>query len=197
VSTTLKYFLLFQLVIPFCTAQQIDLNKESGRYHHRNYSSKEYGQDFQNWAVLQDKNGVMVFANGNGVMTYDGKSWTLIETPTESVIRSMAMDDAGKIYVGALDDFGFLKRGATGALEYESLLPLIKPDQQKMGNIWSTQVNKGVAWFDSETGLFSWNGERVQFWKWPNPDAFHKTFFWNNILYVYEEGIGVNAIPQQ
>ena len=80
----------------------VDLSGESGNYHHRNYTSKEYGQDFQNWAVLQDKNGVMVFGNGNGVMTYDGKSWTLIETPTQSVIRSMAMDKTGKIYVGEI-----------------------------------------------------------------------------------------------
>ena len=195
-SPKLKYYLLFQLV-PFCCFAQsvmkpvINFDNESGLYHHRNYSSKEYGQDFQNWSVLQDKNGIMVFANGNGVMTYDGKSWTLIETPTESVIRSMAMDESGKIYVGALDDIGFLKRNNTGGLEYESLLPKLKPELQKMGNIWNTQVHKGIVWFDSEMGLYSWNGERIQFSPWPNANAFHKSFFWNDTLYAYEEGKGL------
>ena len=193
----LKYFLLFQLVAYSSFAQtdlptpHVDLDKESGLYHHKNYTSKEYGQDFQNWGVLQDNNGIMVFANGNGVMTYDGKSWTLIETPTESVIRSMAMDETGKIYVGALDDIGFLKRNNTGGLVYESLLPLLKPELQTMGNVWNTQVSKGVVWFGAETGLYSWNGERLQFWQWPNANAFHKTFIWNDILYAYEEGKGL------
>ena len=156
-----------------------------------NYTTKEYKQDFQNWAVLQDKNGIMVFANGNGVMTYDGKAWTLIATPTQSVIRSMAMDEAGKIYVGALDDFGYLKKTNTGGLAYESFLPLIKKELQAMGNIWNTHVNKGFAWFESETGLFCWNGERIRYWQWPDPNAFHKSFFWNDTLYVYEEGKGL------
>jgi len=188
---------LFQLGTLCCFAQNgstppiSKLDVESGQYYYRNYTTKEYKQDFQNWAVIQDKNGIMVFANGNGVMTYDGKAWTLTATPTKSVIRSMAMDEDGKIYVGALDDFGYLKKTNTGGLAYESFLPLVKKELQVMGNIWATHVNNGFAWFESETGLFSWNGERIRYWQWPDPNAFHKSFFWNDTLYVYEEGKGL------
>ena len=198
-SSKLIFLLLFQLVGFYCSAQTNSsppLYLESGNFHYKNYSIKDYKADFQNWAVLQDKSGIMVFANGNGVMTYDGKAWLLAETPTKSVIRSMAMDDNGKIYVGALDDFGYLKKNNTGSPTYESFLPLVKAELQSMGNIWNTHVNQGFAWFESEIGMFCWNGERIRFWPWPNQNTFHKSFFWNDTLYVYEEGKGLMRLEK-
>ena len=133
----------------------------------------------------------MFFSNGDGVLSYDGKAWRLIETPTQSVIRSMAIDDTGKIFVGALDDFGYLKKTFNGSLLYESMLPMVKQELLAMGNIWSTHVHNGFAYFESEIGMFCWNGERLRFWPWPNADAYHKSFFWNDTLYLYEEGSGL------
>ncbi|HMG89853.1 MAG TPA: hypothetical protein VK589_07330, partial [Chryseolinea sp.] len=68
-SSKLIFLLLFQLVGFYCSAQTNSsppLYLESGNFHYKNYSIKDYKADFQNWAVLQDKSGIMVFANGNG-----------------------------------------------------------------------------------------------------------------------------------
>ena len=204
-STKLIYLLLFLVATFACIAQTSlpgkvtslpPLYLESGIYHYKNYSTRDYGADFQNWAVLQDKNGIMVIANGDGVLTYDGKAWLLAETPTKSVIRSMAMDDNGKIYVGALDDIGFMKKNNIGSLEFESLLPFVKKEHLSMGNIWNTDVNNGFAYFQSEIGMFCWNGERMRFWPWPNQGVFHQAFFWKNKLYTYEEGVGLMTLEK-
>jgi hypothetical protein len=84
VSSNLIFFLLFQTAFcalaqsgqaPLQNSNSSALDAEAGNYYYRNYTIKEYKQDFQNWGVVQDKDGVMLFANGNGVMTFDGKAW--------------------------------------------------------------------------------------------------------------------------
>jgi hypothetical protein len=197
VSTKLIFILLLCLNRVWCFGQSRPeaaypyITPERGLYYFKNYDAKEYNAAFQNWGVLQDKDGIMVFANGDGVLTYDGKKWTLIETPTQSVIRSIAIDEKGKIFVGALDDIGYLEKKNDGSYTYTSLLPVLKPDLQAMGNIWSTHVNQGFIYFEAETGLFIWNGERFRFWAWPDPSRFHKSFFWQDQFYVHEEGRGL------
>ncbi len=162
---------------------------EMGRLYHRNYSTKEYNAAFQNWGGLQDQHGVMFFANNDGVLTYDGKRWSLIATPAQSNIRSMAMDNEGKVFLGALDDFGYLDRQKNGSHIYVSLLDKLKPELHGMGNIWQTHVYNNLVYFETETGLFCWNGERFQFYPWPNPDAYHMTFLWNESVFMQEEGL--------
>ena len=150
---------------------------EIGHLYHRNYSTKEYNAAFQNWGGLQDQHGVMFFANNDGVLTYDGKRWSLITTPAQSNIRSMAINNEGKIFIGALDDFGYLDRQKNGSHIYVSLLDKVKQELHGMGNIWQTHVYNNLVYFETETGLFCWNGERFKFYPWPNPDAYHMILF--------------------
>ena len=168
--------------------------REVGHLYHRNYSTKEYNAAFQNWGGLQDQHGVMFFANNDGVLTYDGKRWSLITTPAQSNIRSMAMNNEGKIFIGALDDLGYLDRQKNGSHIYVSLLDKVKQELHGMGNIWQTHVINNLVYFETETGLYCWNGERFQFYPWPNPDTYHMTFLWNESVYMQEEGVGLMVL---
>jgi signal transduction histidine kinase len=168
-----------------------DAYREAGFLYSRTYTQKEYDASPQSWEALSDKYGGLVFANGDGVLTYDGTSWTLIETPTQSVIRSLAIDNEGVVYVGALDDFGYLKPTPTGALRYESMLSLVEPELREMGNIWSLYTHRNLIYFEAETGVFVWNGEKMSFLPWPNPNSWHKSFLWNDTYYVSEHGSGL------
>src|SRR5512144_2509372 len=68
-----------------------------------NYTTDDYKADLQNWAIVQDNQGVMSFANNSGILQFDGSSWRLIKTPGETTIRSFAKDSNGRIYVGGID----------------------------------------------------------------------------------------------
>lgn len=201
-STKLIFFLLFFLSVVTGQSQSIvsgskistlsDAQKEIGNFYYKNYSTKEYNTPAsQNWGGLQDQNGIMFFSNGDGALSYDGKTWSLIETLTQSIIRSMAMDETGKIFAGALDDFGYLDRTKNGKTIFVSLLDKLSPELHRMGNIWKILVQNKKVYFEAETGVFCWNGERFEFWPWPNPNAYHKSFFWKNELYACEEGTGL------
>src|SRR5665811_1248020 len=36
----------------------------------------------QSWAICQDDNNVMLFANRRGILTFDGQGWSFIPIPT-------------------------------------------------------------------------------------------------------------------
>lgn len=53
----------------------------------------------QNWAICQDVNHVMIFANRKGILTFDGQEWLSVRIPTMPF--AMKADPAdGKIYIG-------------------------------------------------------------------------------------------------
>lgn len=183
-------------ITDYANAQQLERNparydRESGNFYVTNYGSDTYSAVAQNWDVLQDAFGNMLVANGDGVLLYDGKCWSLIETPSESVIRSMRKRQDGRVFVGALDDLGYIDRKSNGQSIYVSLLDKLPADLRKMGNIWSIHVINNAVYFESEIGLFSWNDQRFEFWPWPDKSTFHKTFVWNNRLYVSEQTSGL------
>ena len=69
----------------------------------RNFTPEENGGSEQNWSIIQDDRGVMYFGNNDkGILEYDGKTWRQIPIPNNSIVRSLAKDDEGTIYVGAL-----------------------------------------------------------------------------------------------
>ena len=87
---------------------------EAGRPFVRTYTPKEYGAPEQNWAIEQDDRGVIYVGNNSGVLEYDGASWRLIKMPNNTTARSLAKDGQGRIYVGAVGEFGYLAPDATG-----------------------------------------------------------------------------------
>jgi two-component system, sensor histidine kinase and response regulator len=88
----------------------------------RNYTLKEYNANPQNWKIIQDHRGVMYFANGKGILEFDGKNWRSIVVPNISGARSLAIDENGVIYVGAVGELGRLAAGEDGSLVYQSFL---------------------------------------------------------------------------
>ncbi|HAN79736.1 MAG TPA: hypothetical protein DCQ31_19225, partial [Bacteroidales bacterium] len=92
--------------------------QQSGSSFITNFQPAVYKAHSQNWAVVQDKRGVLFFGNGSGILEYDGITWQL--HPMD-VVRSLAMDNNGRIYVGLRGDFGYLQPDSLGNLQYKSL----------------------------------------------------------------------------
>lgn len=116
----LTIFILFFFLFKVDTIGQ--LYNEHGKYFIENYTVEEHNAETQTWAALQDNRGVMYFGNNAGVVEYDGSSWRLIRTNNKSVVRSLAIDSSGVIYVGAVGDFGYLAPDSLGKLDFFRLL---------------------------------------------------------------------------
>ncbi len=154
-------------------AQSVDARRnEVGRPFIRNYSPKEYEAHPQNWAIVQDSRGLMYFGNGLGVLEYDAVSWRLIVLPNKSVVRSLDLDEHGRIYVGAQGDFGYLAPDSSGQLQFVSLLQHVPPEEREFTDVWRTFVCKEGVYFQTSTRLFRYSpainpseSHRLKVWK--------------------------------
>jgi serine phosphatase RsbU (regulator of sigma subunit) len=74
----------------------------------------------QNWAISQDYQNVMLFANRKGILSFDGTKWDLISIPYIPFALNKSPVD-NKVYVGANNNYGYLERNSKGEIKYKSL----------------------------------------------------------------------------
>jgi len=72
----------------------------------KNYRNTDYHAAIEVWDIAQDKNDLLYFANNDGLLTFDGAYWKTYPLPNKATIKSLAIDPAGKIYVGGQDEVG-------------------------------------------------------------------------------------------
>ena len=130
-----------------------------------NFSPKEYAAGPSNWAIVQDKRGVMYFGNDNGILEYDGSNWQLIHTPKNLGVRSLAIDDEGRIYAGSIGEFGYLAPDSLGQMQYISLLPKLPPEDRQFEDVWGIDNAKDGVYFQTTNKLFRWAENEMKVWR--------------------------------
>jgi serine phosphatase RsbU (regulator of sigma subunit)/ligand-binding sensor domain-containing protein len=160
----LKVFLLlfFTLSFSLCFSQgQPAVPNQIGMPFIRNFLPKDYHAGVANWAVVQDKRGVMYFGNDNGILEYNGIDWRLIKTANNSSVFSLSIDEDGRIYVGGLRTFGMLRPDSTGLLQYQSLTHLIDFQKVPFEQVWSIKTNKEGVIFQTDESLFIYKDDKI------------------------------------
>ncbi len=133
----------------------------------------------QNWAVIQDHRGMIYIANNDGmVVEYDGRNFRTIPIGNRSFVRSLAVDENGTVYVGAVGEFGYLGPNALGDLVYYSLVNKMDSSAQKFGDIWKTLYWKGNVYFCQEKTIFKYllSTDTIQIIR-PAEYGFNQVFF--------------------
>jgi signal transduction histidine kinase/heme exporter protein D len=162
---------------------------ELGRPFIRNYTPKEFGAAPSNWAIAQDRRGVMYFGNAEGMLEYDGVSWRRIATPNRTVVRSLAVDPNGRIYVGEVGAFGYLTPDSLGSIRFVSLLEHVPPEERKFADVWSTRVTSRGVYFTTYNTIFRWAGNQIRMWK--AQTRFQFAFVVRDTLYVDQKDLGL------
>ena len=86
-----------------------------------NYTVNQYEAGNQNWAAAQANDGKMYFGNNRGLLQFDGVRWNLYKLPNNLAVRSVFIDDDGRIYVGSFEEFGYFEQDNKNQLIYHSL----------------------------------------------------------------------------
>ncbi len=158
----------------------------------RNYPPREYGSaDPAVWCVLQDRRGVLYFGVASMVLEYDGVTWRKIPVPS-AVVRSLVMDDTGKIWVGAYGDFGYLEPDAHGTLQYKSLLEKVPQEERAFNDIWQVLITPQGNFFRSYERLFRWDGQRMHAWE--TQTRFQALSEVHGHIYTAQTGIGLQEV---
>ena len=102
----------------------------------------------QNWAICQDDNNVMLFANRLGILTFDGKDWNSILVPT--IPYSLKYNPGEKrVYVGGDNNYGYLARDEKGIYKYFS----ISGDSASLGLISRIIFTDSTIYFYGEQSI--------------------------------------------
>lgn len=120
----------------------------------KHYSPNEIFRSPQVSCGLQDKRGVIYFGANSGVLEFDGTSWKRYINSNRSVIRSMALDSLGTLYVGGVNEFGYLKPNPVGELEYFSISQLLPEKERDFQNVWNIHCTEQGIYFMSPKTVF-------------------------------------------
>jgi ligand-binding sensor domain-containing protein/DNA-binding CsgD family transcriptional regulator len=126
-----------------------------------NYSKQQYNAGSQNWAVVQDKNGIMYWANNDGLLSFDGVFWRMYKLPNKTIARSVAVSDDNKIYIGGQGEIGYFSPGNNGELFYTSLNQFIPTKDNDFADVWNICFYQDRVFFRANKKILEYDGKKV------------------------------------
>jgi signal transduction histidine kinase/CheY-like chemotaxis protein len=158
----------------------------------RNYDPTDKINAQQVWTLLRDRKGLLYFGmSGSEIGQYDGSTWRGISVPT-TVVRRLAMDSQGKIWVGARGEFGYLEPDSTGALKYVSLKDKVPQEHRTFLDVWHIVLTPHGNFFQASDKLFRWDGKRMHVWA--ARSRFQALAEVHGRIYTSQTGIGLEEI---
>ncbi len=160
----------------------------------KNYTRTDYDGNNATYSVIQDKRGIMYFANQTYILEFDGKNWRKIFIPGDPNIYSLAKNNEGTIFVGAsVGELGYLYIDDTGSMKYKSLKNKIPEDKQQF--TLAREVIKGPdneMIFITPLTLYIYQNDTIKTIDVEKPEnRFVNPFEVNGKIYIQEKGLGI------
>ena len=154
------------------------------------YTQTSYAAGNQNWMAGQDKNNFLFFANNEGLLEFNGSSWTLHPSPNETIMRSVKVV-GDKIYTGCYMEFGYWTRQDNNQLKYQSLSKKIKNKILDDEQFWNILNYDQWIIFQSLDQIYIYDTKTSRFSIIKPKNKILKAFEANNSLYfqVANEGL--------
>jgi len=126
-----------------------------------NFASEEYNGHNRNFDIIADGYGNVFVANFEGLLYYNGITWTMIHTPGISRITALARDDKGIVWFGGYNVFGHIAAHDNGKL-YLNTLVSDKTDTH-LGEVVAINVTGGNVIVSTLSGItYRWDGKALQ-----------------------------------
>ncbi len=182
----LKTFLLvFICLSGFLFAQ----NSRIGIPKITNYDISEIHSGPQTWMISPSMEGLMYFANNDGVFRFDGQNWDKFPLPSGTVVRSVLESGDGVIYAGGFNEIGFFSYDLKGNFRFNSLTAIIPDSLKDFGEVWKIhEMPQGIVFQSFEQiMIFSDSSFRII-----KPEKqFHFSFKVHDEIYVQEPEKGL------
>jgi ligand-binding sensor domain-containing protein/DNA-binding CsgD family transcriptional regulator len=127
----------------------------------KNYKSSDYNAATQIYDAKQDKQGILYFANDDGLLTFDGSYWKVYPMPNHTSIKSLAIDNSGKIYVGGDDELGYFYPNQYGVLKFHSIKQLLPEKARQFADIWDIVIDRDQVFFRTIEALFQFKNDSI------------------------------------
>ncbi len=148
----------------------------------KNYQRSEYLAGSQTWDIQQGVNGMMYFANNDGLLEFDGSHWNTYALPNNSILRSIESSNDHLMYAGGFNELGYFIIGAMGGASFYSLLNLLPEDSRDFGEVWKIYNHPDGVIYQTYNQLIIYKNDTVDII--PAPSIFHFSYMVNNEYYV-------------
>lgn len=131
----MKKILLFVMAFAMSWSASAQI-KTTGLPYIKDYDKLNYQAGTQNWDIAQDTNGMMYFANNDGVLQFDGENWRTYPLANNSIVRKLLVSDDDKLFASGFNEFGYFDVTKRGDLEYVSLINKLPDKHKDVGEVW-------------------------------------------------------------
>lgn len=124
----------------------------------RHYTPGEHLRGLPSQRVTQDVTGIMYFANGVDLLSFDGARWDDQRLPTESAgIRQFAQTADGTLYIAGASVLGYLRGSGPGA-QFVSLVPELPPAARNIDELRCAVAIGQAVYFSDDEKILIWRG---------------------------------------
>lgn len=119
-----------------------------------NFSKEDYHGGALTLEIDQFDNGILVAANNDGLLVFDGVEWSCFKQPNQTILRSIEVV-GDRVYAGGQNELGYF--------DFSSYPPnyvsLLSTDTHKnLGEIWDTEAAGDTVFFRADDQLFVYEG---------------------------------------
>jgi ligand-binding sensor domain-containing protein/DNA-binding CsgD family transcriptional regulator len=125
------------------------------------YSRDFYNAGLQNRGIVQDKSGILYFANSEGLLSFDGTYWKLYALPNKTTVRAVAVGNDNKIYVGGQNELGYFSPDKSGKLIYKSLAKQLPEKNTSFKDVWDIIPYGDRVFFRSQSNIFQLDNKSI------------------------------------
>ncbi len=136
------------------------------------FSENVYNAGVQNNGFVQDHNGIIYCANTDGVLTFNGIKWGLLNTPNQDYISSLDINKREDIYIGSANELGYFRKDSLGTYIYHSLLSLLPKEEQGIGYVYKTIVVNDDVFFSNNEKIYQYHNGKFNIYKVSNTRIF-------------------------
>ncbi|MCH8495796.1 MAG: hypothetical protein LAT57_09230 [Balneolales bacterium] len=180
-----RLFLLLVVVMSASGSVLAQDMPSRGSYFVTNFTPKDYNAGTQNWEIVQDSNGLIYVANRDGVLVFDGATWEIIPLTLNTPLRSLAIDENDRVYVGAVGQFGYLKPDNIGKLQF---VPLSDSIDSTIADVWEVHATTTGIYFVTRSEIFRYSDGQLS--SIIPENQFARSFYVHNNLLVSIPGEG-------
>lgn len=146
------FFILPKLI--FAESNPINLSDNI-----KSFRKIDYHAARQNWCVSSSSNGFVYFANHQGLLEFDGTSWSLYKLPNETILRAVKVKNDSVIYTSGYMEMGYWKPDKFGKLHYFSLTEKAKDKFTKNIEFWNIACTDSFVYFQSFNQILAFHSD--------------------------------------
>ena len=146
-----------------------------------NYEPDQYKGSPQNWQLSFLPSGKLIVANEFGLLTFNGRTWSLIEEEVGYSSRSILVTDSVAL-LGIDNDILEMSADSSGKLIFKSILPHLPDSISSFGRVRKIEIIKEKLVFLTDDFVFRIKGNQIE--SAYSEDKIQRLFWMNEVLYV-------------